>query len=103
LRPPTRRWVEHVRDGWALDEHHEKLLLLAGEAFDRATAAREAIDTHGMTYIDRFGAPRTRPEVRIENDSRLAFARLVRQLDLDAPGVPSSPLSLGPRRGGGRR
>jgi hypothetical protein len=103
LRPATRRWIEHVREHWVLDQHHDRLLVLAGEAFDRATAAREAIDKHGITYTDRFGAPRTRPEVAVERDARLAFARLLRQLDLDAPGVPSSPLALGPRRGGGRR
>ena len=36
-----------------------------------------------MTYEDRFGAPRARPEVAIERDSRLAIARLVRELGLD--------------------
>ena len=49
-----------------------------------------------MVYLDRFGAPRTRPEVRIENDSRLAFARLVKALDLDALPV-RAPMALGPR------
>jgi hypothetical protein len=102
LRPATRRWIAYVRENWQLDEHHERLLILAGESFDRATAAREAIDANGLTYTDRFGAPRTRPEVAVERDARLAFARLLRQLDLDAPPVPS-PMSLGPRRGGGRR
>jgi hypothetical protein len=46
-------------------------------------AAREAIATHGITYQDRFGAPRVRPEVAIERDARLAFARLIRALRLD--------------------
>jgi hypothetical protein len=66
-----------------LEEHHERLLTLAGEAWDRATEAREALAEHGLTYVDRFDQPRARPEVAIERDSRLAFARLIRELDLD--------------------
>ena len=37
----------------------------------------------GLTFEDPHGCPKTRPEVAIERDSRLAFARLVRELDLD--------------------
>ena len=101
LEPNTRAWVEYVCEHWALDEHHERLLQLAAEAWDRAQEAREALDTHGLTYTDRFGAPRLRPEVAVERDSRLSFAKLLAQLDLDEP-TPRSPLALGPRRGGGR-
>jgi hypothetical protein len=43
-----------------------------------------ALEAHGMTYVDRFGAPRQRPEIAIERDSRLAVARLFRELSLDA-------------------
>jgi hypothetical protein len=75
------------------EDHHARLLTLAGEAWDRAVAAREAIGKHGITYEDRFGAPRARPEIAIERDSRIAFARLVRELKLDlepdAPGRPA--------------
>src|SRR6185312_7239840 len=37
---------------------------LAGEAWDRCQAAREAIATHGITYVDRFKAPRARARWR---------------------------------------
>ena len=50
-----------------------------------AEKARAAIAQDGATYIDRFGAPRTRPEIAIERDSRQAFARLLAQLDLRPP------------------
>jgi hypothetical protein len=36
---------------------------------------------------DRFGFPRP-PEIAVERDSRLAFARLVRELDLDTEATP---------------
>ena len=84
-----------VRD-WPLDDHHVRLLTLAAEAWDEAATAREAIAEHGLTYTDRFQAPRPRPEVVIERDAAFRFARLVRQLDLDAE-IPVSPLAL-PRR-----
>jgi len=57
LRPATRAWVERVRADWALDEHHDRLLQLAAEAWDRAQEARRALDVLGLTYDDRFGAP----------------------------------------------
>ena len=51
---------------------------------------------HGMTYVDRFGAPRARPEIAVERDSRFAFARLLRELDLDlkAPADNRRPPAL---------
>jgi len=71
-----------------LEEHHVRLLTLAAEAWDRAQEARVALAQHGTTYTDRFGQPRARPEVNIERDARIAFARLLRELDLDGePGT----------------
>src|SRR5436305_15241964 len=83
LRPGTRAWWSLVVGEYVLEPHHLRLLQLAGEAWDAAQKAREAIEQHGQTYTDRFGAPRLRPEVNIERDARLSFARLIRELDLD--------------------
>lgn len=96
LQASTRQWWSSVVGAFALEEHHVRLLTLAAEAWDRCCAAREAIDEHGMTFVDRFGCPRARPEVGIERDSRIAFARLIRELDLDisAPPEVSRPPSL---------
>ena len=90
LRPETRRWFEHVTDEFALEQHHVRLLTLAGEAWDRCTQAREAIEKNGLTVEDRFGFPRPRPEIAVERDSRLAFCRIVRELDLDTEVTPDS-------------
>jgi hypothetical protein len=62
-----------------LEPHHVRLLLLACEAHDRCTSARQEIERYGLTYTDRNGLPRTRPEIAIERDARLAFARLLRE------------------------
>lgn len=84
----TRRWWAAVEATFDLEEHHRKLLTMAGEHWDRAAAAREAIAAHGLTFTDRYGAPRERPEIRIARDSTVLFARLVRELRLDGVGQP---------------
>ena len=93
LRPATRKWFRDVLAEYDLEQHHIRLLTLAGEAWDRGQQARAEIDRHGLTYNDGNGAPRVRPEISIERDSRLAFARLLRELDLDVvpPAEPSRP------------
>lgn len=84
-------WAATVAE-FALEEHHLRLLRLAAEAWDRTQQARVALAEHGLTYEDRFGAPRSRPEVAVERDNRLAFARLLRELGLDvAPPQESRP------------
>lgn len=90
LKAATRRWWDAVVADFELQPHHLRLLRLACEAWDTGQAAREALAEHGLTYTDRFGAPRARPEVAIERDSRISFARLTRELGLDA-GTPSEP------------
>jgi hypothetical protein len=87
-----------VVEEFELEEHHVKLLTLAAEAWDRGQQARAVLDAEGISYVDRFGAPRSRPEVAVERDSRIAFARLLRELDLD---VDTRPDPRPPR--GGRR
>ena len=84
LRAATRRWYAEVVADYALDPHHLKLLTLASECWDRCTQAREILAREGLTYVDRFGAPHPRPEVAIERDSRLGFARLLRELGIDS-------------------
>ena len=88
LRPATRRWFSTVVSLYELEEHHVRLLTLAAQAWDRCEQAREALAEHGLTCTDRYGTPKARPEVQIERDSRLAFARLLRELDLDADVMP---------------
>jgi phage terminase small subunit len=84
LQPETQEWWLRVVTDYALEPHHLRLLQAAGEAWDRSQQAREAIAGHGLTFIDAQGSPRSRPEIAIERDSRIAFARLIRELDLDA-------------------
>jgi len=90
-----------VRD-YLLEPHHLRLLQAAVEAWDRYQQARAALAKHGLTFEDEKGMVRARPEVAIERDSRIAFARLIRELDLDvdAPAEPRPrPPALRSNRG----
>jgi phage terminase small subunit len=75
---------------------------LALEAWDRAQGAREQLEREGLT-VPTGGGIRPHPCIAIERDARLAVARLVRELDLDAePPVPerAGPAGLYSNRGG---
>jgi phage terminase small subunit len=107
IKPPKhlslamKRWWMSVNESFVLEDHHRLLLTKAAEAHDRAEEARAAIKKHGTIYLDRFEQPCARPEIAIERDSRLAFARLIRELNLsEAPDDPLRPNSL---RFGGRK
>jgi P27 family predicted phage terminase small subunit len=83
LSDAMKAWWIGVLEGFDLDQHHLHLLEAACTSWDRMTEARTAIAEHGLTFTDDRGTPKARPEVAIERDSRIAFARLVRELDLD--------------------
>lgn len=90
LKTATKRWFEAVVTEFELQEHHLRILSLAAESWDRCQQARAAIEKHGLTYSDRFGAPHARPEVQIERDARTSFRQCVRELGLDLAD-PDSP------------
>ena len=97
LKSETRLWWESVVSEFELEPHHVRILVLAAGVWDRCTEAREILDREGLTFVDRFGQPVSRPEVAIERDSRIAFARLIRELDLDTdpPRQSGRPPRLG--------
>ena len=72
------------------------LLTLAGESWDRGQEARQQVACEGLTVETRDGGKKLHPCVRIETDCRLAFARLIRELDLDLepPQAASRPPAL---------
>lgn len=101
LRPETADWWGSVAVAYGLRPHQLRILTLAAEAWDRGVQARETLAQTGTTYVDRFMQPRARPEVAIERDSRISFARLVRELALDvaAPGETGRPPRTAPTAG----
>lgn len=88
LQPDTQRWVSDVSDVWVLDEHHQRLLQLAGEAWDQAQSARAILATEGLTVPTAQGGSKPHPCVAIATAARAQFATLLAQLDLDDAGAP---------------
>ena len=84
-------WLAVVRD-FALEPHHLRLLQSACESWDRAQQARAELAKHGgLTFRDKNGTVRAHPAVAMERDSQIRFARLVRELDLDAGAIAEAP------------
>lgn len=88
LQLKTRQWWMDVVKRHNLTEPQRHILTLAGEAWDRSAQARRVLERDGLVFLDRFGQPRPRPEVAIEKDAKLLFARLTRELQLDAGSLP---------------
>jgi phage terminase small subunit len=101
LTAPTGQWWVQVQQDYELEPHHVRLLTLACEAFDRTAQAREIIDREGPVVVTDSGM-KAHPAVAIERDARLAFARLVRELDLDTepPADRARPPALRSNRRG---
>lgn len=95
LKRDTAAWWRSVIAEYDLEPHHERILTLAAEAWDRSTEAREIIAAEGAYANDRFGQRKAHPAITVEKDSRIAFARLIRELDLDGEPLPDPRM---PRR-----
>jgi P27 family predicted phage terminase small subunit len=95
LSAASRRWWLEVCREYELELHHVRLLTLAAEAWDRCQEARERIALDGPYQANRWGELRAHPAVGVERDSRLQFARLLRELALDvAPPDDARPPAI---------
>lgn len=83
LSPAAVQWWTEVTGEYELKPHHLKLLEAAGDAWDRMTTARAAIIKDGITVAGPRGGIVRHPAIDVERDSRNAFLRCVRELDLD--------------------
>lgn len=91
LRPATRRWWRQVVEDYELEPHHVMTLTAAATAWDRMEQARQILAEEGITFYDpKLNRPCQRPEVAVERDSRIAFLRALRELDLDATVTPAT-------------
>lgn len=99
LHPDTQRWFDDVDSKYVLEEHHTRLLLLAGRLWDRGEAAHQRLTTEGLTVESRQGI-KPHPCIAIEREARIGFQKLIKQLaldDVDEPkrGVGRPPGGLG--------
>jgi hypothetical protein len=83
LSPAARKWVRGILTDYEIPDHQVRLLLLAAEMIDRGEAAKTILKEKGLTLTDKNGNERPRPEVSIERNCSVTFARLVRELRLE--------------------
>jgi phage terminase small subunit len=98
----AREWWRSCLEAYVLEDHHLRLLQLAAESWDRCQEARIILARDGVVFTDDRGNVRAHPAVSIERDARLAFARLLRELDLDVE-LPSEPRARPPALRSNRR
>src|SRR3954451_12831372 len=106
LRGPTRAWIRRVLDDYVLSETEFRVLILAGEGWDRGAEAREQVARDGAYIRDRYRSTKPHPAVAVQRDARRDFAKLVAQLSLtqddvavacggEVVGVPQRPRTNG--------
>jgi phage terminase small subunit len=90
LEPATRKWITSLKKRLVLEDYHERLLILAGQAWDRAQQAARTIEADGPVQTDRFGQKKPHPSIQIEAVSMLNFCKLLREsgIDLERPDEP---------------
>ena len=94
LRGETRKWIKKIIADYELEGHHIKILITAGECWDRITLARERIKKEGAYGKDRFGTPKSHPALADERNNRIVFSRLIRELNLSEEPPGSRPPGL---------
>jgi hypothetical protein len=82
LTEESRTLWAKLLDSFALEDHERDMLRVTLEARDRANQARDLLDADGLTYVNRFGDPHVRPEVKVEHDARRLYLAGMRQLSL---------------------
>jgi P27 family predicted phage terminase small subunit len=87
LTSATQDWWRQIVADYDLEPHHLKLLEVACDAWDRMAQARATVLAEGLT-VEGAKGKRPHPCINIERDSRIAFSRILREMDLDEP-VPS--------------
>jgi P27 family predicted phage terminase small subunit len=87
-----QRWWQAVVRDYDLDPHHLHLLEAAADAWDRMCEARAVLREEGLTVATRDGGKKKHPASDIERDSRTAFQRALRELDLDADPPKEPPV-----------
>lgn len=98
LSAQAKKLWRSIAGDFLLAPHQIELLRRTCEASDRADEARKLLKADGLTVTDRYGQVKPHPAANIERDSRLAEARLLRELAL-SPEEPDEAYSRPPRTG----
>jgi phage terminase small subunit len=90
LSKSARKWWSSIANNFEFEPYDLATLTLAAESLDRAEEARLRIVQDGPYVQGRYGL-RAHPAIAVERDSRIAFARLTRELALDVEPAGSRP------------
>lgn len=94
LKSATKKWIRQILTDYELESHHSKILISAGETWDRILEAQEQVKKDGPYFTDRFGCPKTHPALADERNGRVLFARLIRELNLSEGPPETRPPGL---------
>lgn len=83
LSKNSKDFFNKIIKEYSLEEHHIKTLILACECLDRIEEARLQIETDGAYFEDRFQKPKPHPALKTEEQNKIIFTRLIRELGLD--------------------
>lgn len=86
-------WGTIAREYELADDLHSLYILTqACEYFDLGQQARQVLNAQGVTFEKASGDPGARPEVALFNTCRIGYAKMLRELGLDAADVdPTRP------------
>lgn len=85
LSAEARDFYRKIADGWDLGDDGLQILLVAAESLDGLREAQALLRRDGLVVKAGKGT-RLHPAAGVVKESRLAFLRAVRQLNLDAAG-----------------
>jgi P27 family predicted phage terminase small subunit len=89
LSEATKAWWIEIAGEFILKSHHLKILECAADAWDRMTQARAILAAEGLAVSTSEDGQKLHPAFVAERDSRAAFLKAVRELDLDSEPKPS--------------
>ena len=80
LTESGRKLISDIENQWQLTPASRALLELAAHSVSIAERASAIIEVEGTTYLDRFSAPRLRPEVSVLEKANAAAAGALAKL-----------------------
>ncbi len=93
IRPPnhlkaSRKYFLGVVRDFEIPDHKLPFLVALCVFMDEIVAKRKLLAEKGATFDDRFGQPKSRPEIAHLRDARLAACRLANVVGLPASAPP---------------
>ena len=79
----AKKLWRQIASDYELEPDHHALLEAACHCWQRICEARDDLDKHGHTFMDRYNQPKPRPEAEAERKNKNLFRLLMRELGLD--------------------